>query len=232
MSDKEPAAEVQIARITTKGTIITAIIAATVSLFTLLIGLIKVGDVRERQEKFADDLEHKDKINLYYEFPVGTIVPSILDFQDFSKQISDAQNPANFNPQDKNYQWSPADGRNVSNSSYHLLTGKNSVPDLRGLFLRNVNDYGVDYPGVKEVDSSRANPQKKVAGEFQSDAIKKHKHQFVDQYRYGNAHKSYGNAAEVPNSTNYENKSTNFNEGGLSETRPKNMTVYHYIKIN
>ena len=60
--------------------------------------------------------------------PIGTIVASMLEFKKF-------QDVAGNN-------WKPADGRKVSaKSKYALLTGNKALPDLRGMFLRGLNQF-------------------------------------------------------------------------------------------
>ena len=170
--------------------------------------------------------------------PIGTIVSSVLKYQTFLEvnrfKMSDNMSKAI---------WVPCDGRNVLKSKYGDFSG--NVPDLRGLFLRNVNDYNVKFDGVDKIKDERKNPDDTNAGVFQNYAMVNIKGAWIGSnpnqtatggitainYRYGDR-----------NDWNWENKSTgkkfifdaSKSEGVKvsSENRPKNMTVYYYIKIN
>lgn len=78
--------------------------------------------------------------------PTGTIVASMLELERFQKIAGNA--------------WKPADGRKVSaKSKYATLTGNTTLPDLRGMFLRGLNQFdpvkGPRRDKYKDPDGSR-----------------------------------------------------------------------------
>lgn len=151
--------------------------------------------------------------------PIGTIVASVLPYKSFLE--------ANGFPETSDMSkaiWIPCDGRTEVSSAYAKFS-KGKIPDLRGLFLRGINDYGYPFDGVKLVSNEQKNPEQKIAGEFQLDEFKSHSHQF---YGLVNPIANIG-----PDGNNYRGYGTaNTNAVGGLETRPKNITVYYYLKIN
>lgn len=140
--------------------------------------------------------------------------------------------------------WALADGRDVSTSAYARITGRTTLPDLRGAFIRMagnntnpgwaggaLNSYGED---------STARP--KIP--FTTDSSGNHNHSFrrnpgvfSGDTRYGDATFSPINAA-----TNGVNISQGINSagdhthtitgGGDTETRPKHYSMNFFIKID
>lgn len=152
-------------------------------------------------------------------YPVGTIITSILPPTQFRIVASDS--------------WVPADGRKINPSSkYTLLTSLETVPDLRGMFLRGLNAFETSAPrtdGKQDPDGSG-----RKVGDFQPDTVARHDHgrgmaNWPDSGVGGNVrpnggrdqHPDHWNPRYVP-PVSY---------GGL-ETRPKNVSIYYYIKIN
>ena len=163
--------------------------------------------------------------NLASNYPVGTIIASVLDWKRFCELNGQ---PETLNYTNKLYcKWVPADGRSVIGSTYGEV--ENLVPDLRGVFLRGVNDFGV--PGVQNVNPDQAetddkgNVVKRPANNFESDEFRSHWHEVKGS---GGGDPAGGWALE--NVGRVGNASTT-SKGG-AETRPKNVTVYYYIKIN
>lgn len=161
--------------------------------------------------------------------PIGTIVSSILPYESFLK-INGLDKIDNTNA--AKAIWVPCDGRFISNSKYSQVGGPKS-PDLRGVFLRGINDYGTFLvgTGIETLGDSKKNPEDKKAGEFQNDQIISHSHfagQANVQLQPGNAWRQStivdgGLPDAIKAKTSYF---------GGSETRPKNVTIYYYIKIN
>ncbi len=154
------------------------------------------------------------------ELPVGTIISSMLTYDQLCKQSGNepAWHRLNF--------WAPADGRNVQHSTYTAVTGNNFVPDLRGVFLRGKNQ--IDATETTPVSADRADPAgNRIAGSLQQDTLQKHSHDLMDQpivNRPGNF--------SFNNGTSYRGGIAATKESGDDETRPKNVAVYSYIKIN
>ncbi len=162
--------------------------------------------------------------------PIGTIISSTLKYSTFleANRIKPTDNM-------EKAIWVPCDGRDVRASTYGKYVG--SVPDLRGLFLRNVNDYNVPFDGVGKVKTERANPDNISAGIFQPDAFQGHKH-FSENTLVRKGKDDLPNQPDQRPKQEGANNSAGVYDAGFgkprisSETRPKNMTVYYYIKIN
>lgn len=157
--------------------------------------------------------------------PIGTIIASVLDYPKFLQANGFDQNSIS---DMSKVVWIPCDGRNLNASKY---ANYGIVPDLRGVFLRGINTYSDNYAGVANVEISRKNPEDKKAGEFQNDQIISHSHlagQANVQLQPGNA---WRQSTIVDGGLPDAIKAKTSDFGG-SETRPKNVTVYYYIKIN
>ncbi len=151
--------------------------------------------------------------------PVGTIVASILDYNTFLNVNGFDINSAS---DMSKVIWIPCDGRKLNTSKYANF---GIVPDLRGVFLRGINDYSVNYPGVSIVSEDRKNPENKNAGDFQNHQLEKHSH-----YYNGRSNAGYMSGAGQSHPQNGSQDLVSYTGG--AETRPKNVTVYYYLKIN
>lgn len=151
--------------------------------------------------------------------PVGMIVQSILP-------------PIQF----RNYagtSWVPADGRKIKDSAlYSILTGKNRVPDLRGMFLRGLNTFSEVARNDGNEDPDGKNRR---SGDYQADTYTKHAHKMgvngTDTTRMvvGGASQRL---AHFRNDVYGGGSSKETHESGSGvETRPKNIAVYFYVKV-
>lgn len=164
--------------------------------------------------------------------PLGTIVASLLNYNDFLKL-----NGLEYESDITKMIWVPCDGRDIGiiEGTYGAYSG-GKAPDLRGLFLRSVNDMGAYTATVPTPNQSFMNPENKKAGQVQLDAFQGHKHfEQSSLIRKG--------SRDLPNHPNQRpNQKTANNSAGIyeagygkprisKETRPKNMSVYYYLKI-
>lgn len=153
-------------------------------------------------------------IKTYDEKPVGTIVSSMLTEAEFQGEVG--------------AHWVLADGRDVTGSRYAQLKGISTVPDLRGVFIRGKNN-GSDKDDERNL------------GGYQDDAFQGHRHLFR------NATSSTGGSQNVPVASTTASGSSNAGTQNIldpvadltngsprtaNETRPKNVTVNFFIKIN
>jgi hypothetical protein len=99
------------------------------------------------------------------------------------------------------------------------------LPDLRGMFLRGLNSFDIG----KVRDDGKEDPDGKdrSAASFQIDMLQEHNHKVSSKTA----------------DTGQKGRKLPYRNGGLdgdwqtenyggSETRPKNVAVYYYIKIN
>lgn len=143
--------------------------------------------------------------------PVGMIVQSMLTETQF-QAINGAE-------------WVLADGRSVAGSVYESITGNSSVPDARGIFLRGAGSQtisSVTYAGT--------------LGNKQNDQMQGHYHSVA------NALNTAGGAGWPSGSGtsgwNVDKATTPITDGSNgtprtgTETRPANLAVNIFIKIN
>ena len=170
--------------------------------------------------------------------PIGTIIASMLEFERFQNIAGNA--------------WKPADGRKVSaKSKYATLTGNTTLPDLRGMFLRGLNQFdpvkGPRLDKYKDPDGSRrktGKPQedatslpKNKENPFKGNAVSAgdHSHIYFKARREGGRTGSNERSSSEGSSTGSSGSHTHtvlITAGGDSETRPVNIAVVYYIKID
>jgi hypothetical protein len=167
------------------------------------------------------------------EFPIGSIITSVLDWDSFS-QIT-VNSPSSTWDAGKSA-WAPADGRSVGASKYTRKTGKSELPDLRGVFMRGLNQFDPFYAGqVPNIQKDEEDGR--IAGSFQQDAFQGHKH-FVEDNVVKTGNRDLPNMPDQrPNQKSAQNSAGKFDAGYgkprlSTETRPKNVAVYYYIRIN
>jgi hypothetical protein len=170
--------------------------------------------------------------------PTGTVVASMLEFEKFQRLAGNT--------------WKPADGRKISaKSRYAKVTGNTTLPDLRGMFLRGLNQFdprrGARRDKYKDPEGSG-----RKAGKPQNDATslpknKKspfkgtaasagdHSHVYFKALMAGGRSGSEERASPEGSITGSAGAHTHevlITSGGDSETRPVNIAVFYYIKIN
>lgn len=162
----------------------------------------------------ADDLNANFKLSAN---PVGTIIASGLAQSQMDAAIG------------KSNVYVIAKGQDVTGSKYHEITGNSTAPDLEGRFLR-----GIDATNgtTRDPDGARA------FGNVQEDAFQGHHHLdgFVLGKNASNSTPYWGASVAVFADRNYIGDPITDGTNGAprtsSETRPKNISVYYYIRIN
>ena len=172
------------------------------------------------------------------DFPVGTIITSYLNWTEFQVATkNNANNPVGQIWSSKYSKWAPADGRQVPNSAFIRVTSQLNLPDLRGMFLRGLNQFDQDQTSL--VDANMKDPDDRTRGSFQGDGIKQHTHDmednsltFVSQHPSDRASGGNDRPLSFPNQTHVV-KVKKTGEGlNPDETRPKNIAIFYYIRIN
>jgi hypothetical protein len=118
----------------------------------------------------------------------------------------------------------------LQGSNLNTKHGITSLPDARGVFIRSLN---LNRNDEKADPFSKENNRHRLVGEFQNDQIKLHKHEMsisAGAYR-GWAGGWGGVGGTNPILAPGEDKLYAKELGG-EETRPKNIALYTYIKIN
>jgi|GEM_PF-1244458 len=158
--------------------------------------------------------------------PIGTVISSPFPYAQFC-EINGY--PQFFDKQKS--KWAPCDGRSIDSECFPGQT-----PDLRGVFIRGLNQFLKDKDEPK-LEETRKDPEDdRNPSSFQKDGFSEHAHTEFVTYYTGSTGATEGNKSGVcnyPNSphgvyssgvkTSYE---------GIEETRPKNIALYYYIKIN
>jgi hypothetical protein len=153
--------------------------------------------------------------------PVGTVVASMLAPKEFAKLVGDE---TNFDT--RVAQWVPADGRSVAGSKY-ASAATSTAPDVRGVFVRGLN--------YSETDRNRASTEPAWAdtdpsrqpGSLQVDSMKEHAVMFPGRHQV-----MTGNTGFWTLSPQVYNGAAGIPVAGEKESRPKNIALFHYIKIN
>jgi hypothetical protein len=155
---------------------------------------------------------------------IGTIIASVIDYDALCNAINEPM--ARRNTVHANYV--PCDGRSVNGSALGN-SGVTNAPDLRGKFMRGLNNmYNHEAPPL---DNTKADPDNaRVAGSYQDDRVGKHTHQIATNDDGTSPDGSYKITAYSKH--NGPSVTTAENENPHGETRPKNIAVYYFIKIN
>lgn len=203
--------KVAVAHITMKQGVFVAIISGV---FGLLASVVQIAISKPATEGKVIALFDK-------RLPVGTIVASIIEPRLFSKEAGDS---GNFDP--KTSTWVPADGRDVAGSHYAESVTP-LTPDLRGMFLRGLNY--TDSNRVRSDGKQEPVGDARKAGQDEPDDFKRHTHPVADTgptgvIGPGPAHVIQSSAQPGPSSL--------IGETGGTETRPRNVAVFYYLKIN
>ena len=155
--------------------------------------------------------------------PVGSIVPSMLNENQFKAQVGD---PSTFSSSSS--KWTLADGRAISGSTYSTVASQPNAPDLRGMFLRGLNAGRSD--GNQDPEGGS-----RTIGNYQADQVRSHNHNNGSFDRLMIANGLYTTNGAVDNTGPPEVNlftSATINAFGGTETRPRNIAVNYYIRIN
>jgi hypothetical protein len=141
-------------------------------------------------------------------FPVGTVIASYLAPARMQERYGGA--------------WVLADGREVSTkTAFYEITGKTRLPDLRGMFIRGLNADRND--GQEDPEGS-----KRGVGTYQPDAFAQHAHDNVAAGIWGRSFKGEDSGPK----TAHEKRDGKTGLAGGTETRPRNVALYYYIRVD
>jgi hypothetical protein len=183
-------------------------------------------------------IDGENSLSTNKELPIGTVITSFLTFEEFNfASKNNLKSPGEIWTSEKS-KWAPCDGRSVANSGYSKVTSKAFTPDLRGQFIRGLNSFDPVKGPVLRNESERDPDNNRVVGGYQEDAFQGHKHFQVDHLMKSKNNDDLPNMPDkrpywdnIPNSAGIYD--AGFGKPRLAiETRPKNVAVYYYIKIN
>lgn len=169
---------------------------------------------------------------------VGAIQQSVLTEPQFKTLLDAAEQ----------LKWVLADGRDVTGSRYATVTGSNTVPDLRGAFLRgsgtNKNPSWVGGALGAYQEDSTARPKTAFTGTTGTDGA--HTHTANPEGYYASKSSSGTWAIGSPvvhdgqdgrmtlntSTAGAHSHNVTINGGGDSETRPKSYGINYFVKVN
>jgi hypothetical protein len=133
--------------------------------------------------------------------------------------------------------WILADGREVFGTKFAVVTQGKPIPDLRGMFLRGI-PAGSPRPAGDVQESATALPKTtpfsgvtSAGGAIAPDQLPRSALQSaVDKYNAGGS--NYWVIVSGPAKPVEAHTHTVSIAGGDEETRPKNVGIFYYIKIN
>lgn len=140
--------------------------------------------------------------------PVGSLIHSLLTETQFQDEAGTG--------------WILADGRSVSGSAYHSVTGSTSIPDFRGTVIRGKdNGRGLDPDG---------NP---AIGTYQADTLGSHTHN-INQFNGIAGSTTYAIGVSAAGSGAIQTTSYGGPNGytGSAETRSKATIANIFVRIN
>ena len=211
---------------------IAAVFAATITTYgTIAVTKPQAQEVQANITSFSHS---------YTGLPVGAIVPSMLRPTEFAKSVGDHK--PGVAPK-----FVLADGRAVPNSAYAVLLSDPlaSVPDLRAMFLRGMSEGRegeyADPDRMRKAGVPQLCATSRPAIPFKTESTGQHDHPFVwnntDVKGIGartSAQSYVGNGGTQDRTAVQPGgmHAHTVTEGGDFETRPNNVAVYYYIKIN
>ena len=139
---------------------------------------------------------------------VGEVKQSILTEAQFQSLYGDT--------------WVLMDGRDITGSDLATVTGNTTLPDARGIFLRGKNNGRSD---------GNENPAGELAeGTYEADEFGSHFHRVSRENDVPGLQYHTARAFRGAYSTSGSGSTTD--TVGGNETRPKNITVNTFVKIN
>jgi hypothetical protein len=136
--------------------------------------------------------------------------------------------------------WVLADGRNVSGSTYTTITGQNTIPDLRGAYLRmagqnNNATWNGGALNAWQEDNTRLPRNTNFTGYTTTNGDHTHGNvlrQDHNCWNSGGCSGAFLGTTQQSGAAGNHSHNVTINLGGDAETRPKTYTVNYYIKIN
>lgn len=176
----------------------------------------------------------------YVDQPLGIIISSILDYTAFCQILGEDSSTITTPAGIATLSYVPCDGRSIAGSMLATKSGGKVLlaPDLRGKFLRGLNQMCSASPSTAAFTAATQGDTQsgRVAGDYQADMNKAHNHQA------SNTPQSFmmGGTPNGFNVPTYQGNSNavggvpgiTVNNDGGAESRPRNVSIYFYIKIN
>lgn len=155
---------------------------------------------------------------------LGTVISSVLDYDQLCKEMGE---PQGFKPETSSY--CPCDGRSILQSALAKKSSLKNAPDLRGKFIRGLNQfYNIGEPDF-DIHKGDEDGIHRAVGSYQPDVLKDHNH----QSRSGSGFNAGGGGDPYArNDAGFNVLTDTTTAGGGKETRPRNVALLFYIKVN
>jgi len=194
--------------------------------------------ILETDRKTATLVVPGEPVGFNKDFPVGTVIASYLNYDQFNGVTKNNEKSPTGAWSSQFSKYAPCDGRLVPNSAFVRAANVLNVPDLRGIFIRGLNQFDVNE--TTTVAADRMNPENKKVGDLQLDELGSHTHGLTNRgFRNDNlsgGRRGFGGAEFTQFDAGQGLKDINslvtVNPTTGAETRPKNMSLYYYIRIN
>jgi hypothetical protein len=168
------------------------------------------------------------------EADIGTIVASMIPWEAQSVVFRAHYVPADGRPVDQGTQYFALVNR-------QRLTPQSSpnvkVPDLRGEFLRGLNNFDSNVSPAQVDPFEQESKRARVAGELEHDAIKR-QHLTLNSLKQFKSGGDFGTGDHIPipadRVTDYQHLDIAPDPDVVysTETRPTNVAVYYYVRVN
>lgn len=161
---------------------------------------------------------------------LGTIISSVLNYDQLCKAMN--ENPAINNTRSS---YAPCDGRSIVASQLevranHTIT---NTPDLRGKFLRGLNViYSVGQPLPFEPQAFGDHQDNRAVMNIQLDEVGPHTHDAQSSGGFAFNTSGMGIKADDGPQVQFGTPVITIKTSDGIETRPRNVAIYYYIKIN
>lgn len=159
---------------------------------------------------------------------LGSIIASTLNYDQLCKSVDD--NPA-LDPLRSTY--APCDGRSITGSALHKASNQQNTPDLRGKFMRGLNTiYSAGEPLPFDPQNYGDPQPNRTVGDYQADEVKKHGHTARSSNGVAISAPGMGIQSNQGHQVTYGAPAITVDDYNGAESRPRNIALYFYIKIN
>jgi hypothetical protein len=124
--------------------------------------------------------------------------------------------------------WVLMDGRSIEGSDLSTVSGLKTAYDAQGVFIRGLNLN-------RDVKTGDPEGKERFLGSYQSDMIINHTHKYIslgNTLWADNGYSDDGRPIRLPTTLETDNPTNGNSTISGTETRPRNIALYTYIKIN
>jgi hypothetical protein len=164
----------------------------------------------------------------YSNLTIGEIISSVLNYDQLNDWLEEDRGCHATST------YAPCDGRTVNETDLNRVLGNDyKVPDLRGRFQRGLNLFHAEGQPPFDIHTADEDGASRNVGDYQADDLKNHKHNYNSHIPHGWT-VDYGHQQSLVKNDDFGIAETGDPNGSITgkETKPRNISVYFYIKIN